>query len=130
MSQKIHHEVPINASPQRIFEALTDATQFAEFTGAPAEIDSLAGGEFSTFGGMISGRTIEAIPGIRLVQAWRVGNWESGIFSIVKFEFEALGDSETNLIFDHTGFPDEHRDHLDQGWHERYWQPLKNYLNA
>jgi activator of HSP90 ATPase len=130
MSSKIHHKIPISANPQRIFEALTDATQFAEFTGAPAEIDSVPGGKFSAFGGMITGQTIEAIPGTRLVQAWRVGNWNPGIYSIVKFELEALGDSETNLIFDHTGFPDEHRDHLDQGWHERYWQPLKNYLNA
>ena len=79
---------------------------------------------------MITGQTIEAIPGTRLVQAWRVGNWDPGIYSIVKFEFEALSDSETNLIFDHTGFPDEHRDHLDKGWHDRYWQPLINYVNA
>ena len=130
MSLIIHHEIPINSNPQRIYEALTDGAQFAEFTGAPAEIDLVTGGEFSTFGGMITGQTIEAIPGTRLVQAWRVGNWGPGIYSIVKFEFEALGESETNVIFDHTGFPDEHRDHLDQGWHERYWQPLKNYLNA
>ena len=130
MTMKIHHEISINANPQRIFEALTDAKQFAELTGAPADIDLVSGGLFSCFDGMITGQTIEAIPGTRLVQAWRVGNWDPGIYSIVKFEFEALSDLETNLIFDHTGFPDEHRDHFDQGWHDRYWQPLINYVNA
>jgi len=130
MASKIHHEISINSSPQRVFKALTEAAQFAEFTGAPAEIDLVTGGEFSTFGGMITGQTIEVLPGIRLVQAWRVANWDPGIYSIVKFELEALGEAETKLIFDHTGFPDEHRDHLDQGWHERYWQPLKNYLST
>jgi activator of HSP90 ATPase len=130
MTMKIHHEISINANPQRIFEALTDAKQFAELTGAPAEIDLVSGGQFSCFGGMITGLTIEAIPGIRLVQAWRVGNWDEGIYSIVKFEFEVVNDSETRLVFDHAGFPDEHRDHLDEGWHERYWQPMKSYLNA
>ncbi|GBF28704.1 hypothetical protein MnTg03_00264 [bacterium MnTg03] len=127
---KLHHEISMSTTPQRIFEALTNENQFAEFTSSPAEIDLVSGGQFSCFGGMITGITIEAIPGIRLVQAWRVGNWDEGIYSIVKFEFEVINDSETKLVFDHAGFPDEHRDHLDEGWHERYWQPMKNYLNA
>ena len=127
---KLHHEISMSTTPQRIFEALTDENQFAEFTSAPAEIDLVSGGQFSCFGGMITGLTIEAIPGIRLVQAWRVGNWDEGIYSIVKFEFEVVNDSETRLVFDHAGFPDEHRNHLDEGWHERYWQPMKSYLNA
>lgn len=130
MSEKIHHEISIKATPRRIYNALTDAKQFAELTGAPAEIDLVAGGQFSCFGGMITGQTIEAIPGTRLVQAWRVGNWDAGTYSIVRFELEAIDDTETNLIFDHTGFPDEHRDHLEQGWHDRYWQPMKSYLEV
>lgn len=130
MPKTIHQEISISANPQRIYEALTNAKQFSELTGAQAEIDPVSGGQFSCFGGMITGQTIEAIPGNRLVQAWRVGNWESGIYSIVKFEFEKINNTETKLIFDHTGFPEEHQDHLDQGWHDRYWEPLKKYLNA
>jgi activator of HSP90 ATPase len=127
---KIHHEISLSTTPQRIFEALTNETQFSEFTRAPAEIDLVPGGQFSCFGGMITGLTLEAIPGIRLVQAWRVGNWNEGIYSIVKFELEAVTDAETKLVFDHTGFPDEHRDSLDEGWHDRYWKPMKSYLKA
>ena len=127
---KLHHEISISATPQRIFEALTDENQFAEFTSAPAEIDLVPGGQFSCFGGMITGIIIEAIPGIRLVQAWRVGDWDEGIYSIVKFEFEVVNDSETKLVFDHAGFPEEDRDHIAEGWHERYWKPMKNYLNV
>ena len=130
MSQSIHHEVLFNTGPENIFEALTDAKKFSELTGSPAEIDSISGGKFSCFDGMITGQTIEISPSSRLVQAWRVGNWEPGIYSIVKFEIEKLNEMETKLIFDHTGFPEEHRVHLDQGWHERYWTPLKDYLNA
>ena len=130
MPLKIHHEIPISAGPQRIYEVLTDADQFGEFTGSPAEVDAVSGGQFSCFGGMITGITIEAIPGIRLVQAWRVGDWDPGVYSIAKFEFEVVNDKETMLIFEHTGFPDEHRDHLEQGWHDRYWRPLIKYLNA
>lgn len=127
---KIHHEISIAATPQKIFEALTDSDKFSELTGTVAKIDLAAGGKFSCFNGMISGITIEAIPAVRLVQAWRVGNWDEGIYSIVKFEFEVVSDSETKLIFDHVGFPSEHKKHLDEGWHERYWQPIKNFLKA
>jgi len=130
MLKAIHQEISISASTDRIYEALTDARQFGELTGAPAEIDPVPGGQFSCFGGMIEGQTIEAIPGNRLVQAWRVGNWESGIYSIVKFEFEKINDMETKLLFDHTGFPEEDRDHLEKGWHDKYWEPLKRYLDA
>ena len=130
MSKPIHQEISFNINAQCVYEALTNAKQFGELTDAPAEINPEPGGKFSCFDGMITGQTIELIPGNRLVQAWRVGNWEPGVYSIVKFEFEEINDTETKLIFDHAGFPEEHRDHLNEGWHERYWTPLKKYLNA
>ncbi|MFT5112343.1 MAG: activator of HSP90 ATPase [Parasphingorhabdus sp.] len=130
MSQPIHHEVLFSTGAESIFEALINAKIFGEVTGSPATIDAISGGKFSCFDGMITGQTIEIIPNSRLVQAWRVGNWQPGIYSIVKFELEKLSEKKTKLIFDHTGFPEEHRGHLDQGWHERYWTPLTAYLNA
>ena len=128
MSNHIHQEVDFKASPERIFAALTNAKQFSELTGgAPTEISPEAGGSFSCFGGMILGRNIELVPGQRVVQAWRVKTWEPGVYSIVKFELKAEG-AGTRLVFDHTGFPEEHREHLAQGWHDNYWEPLKKYL--
>ncbi len=117
MSITIHQEITINASVQRVYEALTDAKQFAKqfakLSGAKAQIDPVAGGQFSCFDDMITGQTIEAMPGNRLVQAWRVGNWGPGIYSIVKFEFEKISDEKSKIIFDHTGYPQEHSEHLD-----------------
>jgi activator of HSP90 ATPase len=130
MSKIIHQEISFATNPVQIYEALTNSKHFAELTKAAAEIDPVPGGQFSCFDGMITGQTIEAIPASRLVQAWRVGNWEPGIYSIVKFELEKLNDTETKLIFDQTGFPYEQREHLDQGWHDRYWEPIKKYLKA
>ena len=126
----IHHEVEYKCSAQRLFDALTISEQFADLTGLAAGINPEPGGEFSFFDGMITGMTIEIEANKRLVQAWRVGNWEPGIYSIVKFELEVIDEEETNLIFDHTGFPAEHREHLETGWHEKYWQPLRTYLEA
>ena len=128
MSESIHQEVVIKASPERIYQALTDSKQFSELTGgAPAEISTEAGGPFSCFGGMIVGRSIELVPNQRIVQAWRAKSWEPGVYSIAKFELEAHG-AETRLVFDHSSFPEGQREHLAAGWQKNYWDGLKNYL--
>ncbi len=43
-----------------------------------------------------------------LVQAWRVAVWPDGHYSIVKFELQPQG-SQTRLVLDHVGFPEEMR---------------------
>jgi activator of HSP90 ATPase len=132
MSGPIHQEIIFKASPERVYDALLDSKSFSAFTGRAAQIDREAGGAFSCFGGVITGRNIELLPDRRIVQAWRVGNWPQGVYSIVKFELQAQG-SETRLVMDHAGFPEELRAHLngeepDGGWHRQYWEPLKKYL--
>ncbi len=128
MSASIHQVIQFKASAKRIYEALLDAKQFSQFTGgAPAQIDAAAGGQFSCFGGMITGRNIELKPNARIVQAWRAGNWPDGVYSVVRFELTAEG-AVTTLTFDHSGFPEEQREHLDAGWHKMYWEPLQKHL--
>ena len=127
MSEPIHQEVVVQASAQRIYQTLIDARQFSAFTGAPAEISPEAGGAFSMFGGMISGRNIELMSGQRVVQAWRAGNWAEGIYSIVRFELKTVG-ADTLLVLDQTGFPAEAREDLEKGWPKMYWEPMIKYL--
>jgi activator of HSP90 ATPase len=124
----LHQENVFPASPQRIYDALLDSKQFAAFTGMPAEINREAGGAFSTFGGLIGGRNIELITNQRIVQAWRPGHWDPGVYSVVKFELEARG-AQTKVVLDHTGFPEGSFRHLDEGWHDHYWEPLRKFLS-
>jgi activator of HSP90 ATPase len=123
----LHQEIDFKATPQRIYEALLDSVQFAAFTGMAATISREAGGAFTTFGGLIEGRSIELVANQRIVQAWRPKHWDAGVYSIVKFELTKK-DSQTTVLLDHTGFPEGNFGHLDSGWHERYWEPLRKYL--
>lgn len=123
----LHQEIELSATPQRIFDVLLDSKLFAAFTGMTATIDPKPGGAFSIFGGMIEGRNIEIISGQRIVQAWRRTSWDPGVYSIVHFELKSSA-AGTLVILDHTGFPEGDFDHLDPGWHLRYWDPLKKYL--
>ncbi|WP_335869496.1 SRPBCC family protein [Bacillus sp. 2205SS5-2] len=128
MTITIHEEVIFQATPEKLYAALTESTQFSEVTGgAPTDIQAEDGGSFSLFGGMITGRNIELVQNERIVQAWRPGNWEQGVYSLVKFELKKQ-DSSTLLVFDHIGFPEGQAEHLKKGWEENYWSPLKKYF--
>jgi uncharacterized protein YndB with AHSA1/START domain len=128
MAEVIHQEIDFASSPNRIYEALMDSKQHADFTAnGAAAISRDAGGSFSCHGGVISGRNIEVVPNKRIVKAWRVANWDEGTYSIVRIELQDHNGG-TRVILDHVGFPDGQAEHLGAGWHERYWDPLRKYL--
>jgi uncharacterized protein YndB with AHSA1/START domain len=127
MTSAIHQEVDFKAAPQKVYDVLTQADGFSKFTGLPAEIEGKSGGSFKCFGGQITGRFIELVPGERIVQAWHVAMWPEGVYSIVKLELRPQGGG-THLVLDHAGFPEEHREHLDAGWPRMYWEPLTKYF--
>jgi activator of HSP90 ATPase len=139
-AEAIHQEPVFKASRKRVYEVLTDAKQFdkviqmsaAVKTGAvkapnPPEISREVGGAFTLFGGYIFGRQLELVPNERIVEAWRVGSWEPGIYSIARFELVEQG-SGTKIVFDHTGFPKGKAEHLAEGWKINYWEPMEKLL--
>jgi uncharacterized protein YndB with AHSA1/START domain len=124
----IKEEIVIAASPDRVYDALLDSTQFAEFTHMPAAIDRKTGGAFTCFNGMIEGRNVELVEDKRIVQAWRAASWPPGVFSIVRFELVPEG-AGTRLTMTHSNYEEgEPRASLERGWPAHYWEPLKKYL--
>jgi activator of HSP90 ATPase len=138
-AEAIHQEPVFKASRKRVYEALTDDKQFdkvIQLSGVmqsmhlgdkPAEISREVGGPFTLFGGYIRGRHVELVPNQRIVQAWRTGGWDPGVYSIAKFELVEQG-SGTKIVFDHTGFPNGEAEVLASGWKAHYWEPLAKLL--
>jgi activator of HSP90 ATPase len=139
-AESIHQEAVFKAKGKRVYEALTDTKQFDEiiklspemqagksFGTTPTAISREVGGAFSIFGGHIIGRQIELVPNQRIVQAWRVVDWDPGVYSIAKFELVEQG-TGTKLVFDHTGFPKGQAEHLAEGWKSHYWDSLDKFL--
>jgi activator of HSP90 ATPase len=140
ISEAIQQAVTFDASPQRVYQALTKTKDFDSVTrlsdgavllaaaGAkPTAISTEVGGPFTLFGGYITGRHLEMLPNERLVQAWRAGSWKPGGFSIAAFYLTAEA-GKTKLNFEHRGFPDGNGTSLAQGWHAHYWEPLAKFL--
>jgi Activator of Hsp90 ATPase homolog 1-like protein len=103
-AESIHQERVFQASRKRVYEALTEAIRFDRIVQSseavksgmalgkrPTEISRQVGGAFTLFGGHIIGRHVELVPSQRIVQAWRVVDWNPGIYSIVKFELAEQG---------------------------------------
>jgi len=128
VSTSVHQEITFAASPERIYHAYMDSSEHAAFTAnGEASISPDEGGAFSCHGGAILGRQIELVPNKRIVQAWRVGDWEPGLYSLVCITL--IPDSDgTKVVLDHTGLPEGHAEHIASGWHARYWDPLRKYL--
>ena len=139
-AESIHQEPVFQASRKRVYEALTEARRFDRIVQSskavksgmalgkrPTEISRQVGGAFTLFGGHIIGRHVELVASQLIVQAWRVVDWNPGIYSIVKFELTGQG-SGTKIIFDHAGFPQGKGQHLADGWKTNYWEPLEKYL--
>jgi activator of HSP90 ATPase len=140
-AESIHQEPAFQASRKRVYDLLLTAREFdnvvrlsdaAKSMGlqiTPATISSTPGGAFSLFGGYITGRQIELTANERIVQAWRTASWPSGVYSIVTITL-VNQDGGTKIVFDHAGFPAGQAEHLAEGWHVNYWQPMTKVLAA
>lgn len=121
----IQQDVSINGAPDAVYELLMNAEKFSAMSGGRvAEISNEVGGAVSLFGGAIEARNVELQPGQRVVQSWRSADWPEGVHSIVRFELTKDG-AGTKLSFSQSGYPDGADEHLDTGWHQMYWEPMK-----
>ena len=124
----LQEEIHLKSSPQRIYAILLDAKQFAAFTGQPAEIDPRGGrSAFPCSQDKSLGETSSWSPtsGSFRRGALRIGPPASGRSSAFELKPQASG---TIVSLDHKGFPVGDFDHLEWGWQEHYWKPLKKFL--
>ena len=108
----IHQQATIPADPEQVYQVLADARALSALSGMGGRTARAAGEEFAAFDGNVTGRQIELVPGIRIVQAWRFPRWEPGQYSLVTFTLAATGGG-TSLSTDQHGEPEDWRDHLE-----------------
>lgn len=123
--------VTFDASPARIFQALTNARVHTQFTGSPALISARKGAAFSVYDGYATGTNEQVEPDKLLMQKWRTNDvaWPEGHFSHVRFELSPMPGGKCRLLFTHTQVPAHLAENLKQGWREYYWTPLKSWVN-
>ena len=121
---EVSGEIP--TTPELAFEAFVDPKLHAAMTGAAATAE--ATGEFTAWDGYITGRTLEAEPGQRLLQAWRTSHFpEDAADSVLEIRFEASRDG-TCVTFAHREIPEGQGVNYQQGWVDHYLDPMRAWF--
>ncbi len=107
-----------------------DSKKHSEITGSKAVISGKVGGKFSVWGGDLYGKNIEIIPDRKIVQSWRVREWEpEGYFSKVTFLIEEIKNG-TRLTIIHEGIPIDDYEEIKEDWKVFYFEPMKEMIEA
>jgi activator of HSP90 ATPase len=116
------------ATPQAVYDAWLDSAAHGAMTGGAAKIAKRVGGPYSAWDGYITGKTLELIPGKRIVQSWRTSKFGDGDpDSTITVELEQTK-AGTQLTLTHSGVPDGQTKYENGGWQDNYFTPMKAYF--
>jgi activator of HSP90 ATPase len=128
-TKTLTQSIVIKASPHEVYEAYMDSKKHSEFTGQKAKVGRNVGDKFSAYDGDLKGENVELIPDQKIVQLWRSDeeNWPKTHFSTITIELTAV-DEGTRIDFTQEKLPKKCYEDIEQGWHDYYWTPMKEYL--
>ena len=129
MCKTIKQKVKFDASPDVIYDLLTDSKKYAALTGKKATIGKKAGQPFSVYGGQATGLIVDLVRGERIVQAWRGHSFPVGVYSMVTINLKSLPQNKTELILTHRGVPKDKIPFIEVGWRKYNWEPMKKFLS-
>jgi len=128
MPRNIIMAASLPAAPDTLFDMYLDAAEHAAFTGLPVTLAPHAGGAFSAFDGMLSGKILHIEPKTLIVQTWRSGNWPlTAMDSVLTLSFWPADDG-ARIELVHANVPEEDFAGVSQGWEKYYWRPWHDYL--
>jgi uncharacterized protein YndB with AHSA1/START domain len=120
----------IPASAQDIYDAWLDSEAHTEMTGGEAAMSDEIGAQVVAWGGYITGRNLELVPGERIVQSWRTAEFtDQHEDSIITVTLEAVADG-TLLTLTHSRVPDGQTSYQEGGWQVHYLEPMQDYFAA
>ena len=119
----------MNASPEELFNALTDAATIRQWSGQKGKVQLKVGGTVELFDGWVKGVVLAFEPGKLLSHTWLPADWREGTKpSIVTYTL-AKAKGGTKISLKHSGFPNhkELQGHKT-GWKEFVFDPLREYF--
>lgn len=119
-----------NVDAKSLYELYLNQEKHSDVTNAVAKIEAKENTEFSAYDEYITGKNLQLIPNVLIVQSWRASDWEDDdIDSTFIIQFEQQG-KDVLMNITHANVPDIHAASLDKGWHEHYWDLWKAHLNS
>lgn len=118
--------LPVKAS--KIYKAWLSGKLHSQFTGSKATVNPKIGCRFTAWDWYIEGKTLELIPGKKIVQSWRTTDFsEQDIDSKIEIILEE-SNGETKLTLIHTNIPEGQGENYKKGWFDFYFKPMQNFF--
>jgi activator of HSP90 ATPase len=115
----------IPATPEEIYNALTNPLSLQLWTGEKAEMSTEPNAEFSLWDGSITGINIAFEENKKIVQQWFFG--EQTEASIVTIKLHADGE-KTSVELLHTNIPESDFNDIVEGWNDTYFAALYDFF--
>lgn len=112
----------LSASPEVVYNALTNKAVIEIWTGEDAVMELEAGGAFSLWEGSITGVNLELEENRKIVQQWFFGEQEEPSIVTILLYPDKKG---TSVELRHTNIPVEAFENISSGWDEDYFASLK-----
>ncbi len=125
MAREIKLKRNINASPDEVYLAITSPFTIELWTGLPATLELIPGGDISMLDGGISGKIVEFEENKRLVQLWSFGEENEPSLVIINLEKEK---NRTVMTVLQENIPEEAYDNMLEGWKDVIFKGLKDFF--
>lgn len=117
-----------DATPKEIYDALLSSKEHSEITGEKAVCSAQKGAKFTAWNGYIKGRNVSLTRDEKIVQEWQTTEWPDGYGpSTLEISLRCRANG-TELSIIQTDVPASQVRKYDHGWHDSYWNPMKEYF--
>ena len=114
------------ATPDEVYNALTNPFAIELWSGYPAEMKLEKGFGFSLWEGDITGTVLDFEQDSKLVQRWNFGDVEQA--SIATINLFPKKSNKTYVVLTHTNIPDEDYENIVEGWTDFYLGAIKKFF--
>ena len=129
MLRIVRQSVVLAASPQKLYAMYLSPKAHGAITGGKVQIGARPGSRFSAFGGALSGRVLQTVPGRLIVQSWRAKPFHKADHdSTLILRFLPAGRNRGRIDLVHVNVPAHDYWGVEKGWQNFYWKPWRKYL--
>lgn len=129
MLRIVRQSVVLPASPRALYAMYLSPRAHGAITGGKVSVGARPGAKFRAFGGALTGRMLQTVPGRLIVQAWRSTAFHKGDHdSTLILRFLPAGRNRGRIELVHANVPSHDFRGVNQGWKNYYWKPWRRHL--
>jgi len=129
MLRIVRQTVVLPATPKALYSMYLNPRVHRAITGHEVRIGSRPGAPFRAFGGALSGRILQTVPGRLIVQSWRSSPFHKGDHdSTLILRFLPAGKNRGRIDLVHVNVPTHDYHGVNKGWKNYYWKPWRKLL--